>query len=236
MSEGELKKLRLIAYSDPEFTTAIDDGTFYTLINPESYKYKYKIENNDDQAPGTSAGARNFSKSLPEEIELEFLFDRTGVIIDNSGGNKKTYTDEGEGVVEDLEKFKRIVLEYQGDEHKPNYVKISWGTLLFKGSLEEMTINYKLFKPDGTPLRAVASVKFVGFVEDDLRVAKENNQSPDVSHYYQMKEGETLPYVCHKFYGDSMYYQAVASANNIISFRDIKTGTQLVFPPIEKIQ
>ena len=54
MGEGKLEKLKLIAYSDPEFSDKVADGAFTTLLNPEKYAYQYKIEQNEDQAPGTS--------------------------------------------------------------------------------------------------------------------------------------------------------------------------------------
>jgi hypothetical protein len=224
--EGQLQKLKIIAYSDPEFNDKVDDGEFNTLINPESYAFNYKIETEDEQAPGTSAAAVKFSKVLPEEMEFDFIFDSTGAIPGTSN------TDNG--VIDDVELLKKVVLQYDGDTHKPNYLKISWGTLLFKGCLTEMNITFKLFKPDGTPIRATAKSKFKGFVEDNLRVAKENAQSPDLTHIRTAKEGDNLPLMCHRIYGDSKYYMEVARVNNLVNFRSLSAGQKLIFPPIDK--
>lgn len=223
---GELSKMKIVAYKDPEFSEKVDDGTFTTLLNPETYAFKYKIETDDEQAPGTSATEVKFNKIKPEELEFEFLFDSTGAIPDSSSSE--------EDVVEDVDHLKKVALQYDGETHKPNYLRISWGTLLFKGCLTEMTVNFKLFKSDGTPIRATAKGKFKGFVEDNLRVAKENAQSPDLTHVYQVKEGDTLPLICHRIYGDSKYYLAVAQFNQLKNLRDIKAGDQLNLPPIEK--
>ena len=171
---------------------------------------------------------RNFVRALPTDFELDFLFDRTGVI---KGQNDIA----GDGIINDIEKFKKIVFDYNGNEHKPNYVMIGWGTLLFKGSLQEMSIEFKLFASDGTPLRAVAKTKFKGTVEDDLRVAKENNNSPDLTHIRTVKEGDTLPLMTFKIYGDSKYYLQVAQVNKLTSFRTLKAGQKIKFPPIEKV-
>jgi nucleoid-associated protein YgaU len=127
-----------------------------------------------------------------------------------------------------------VVLDYNGDEHKPNYVMISWGSLLFKGSLVEMSVEFKLFRSDGTPLRAIAKAKFKGFVEDDLRVAKENKNSPDLTHYRVVRAGETLPLMAYRIYGDSSYYLAVAKANGLSNFRNLQPGQEIYFPPIHK--
>lgn len=235
---GELIKLRIKAYSDEQFSDEVSEGEFRTLLNPENYTFKYKIEQNDDQASGTSSAAPRFNKALPEDLELEFVFDRTGVITDYGapgGADDKTFKDEGGGIIGDVEKFKKVIFDYNGDEHKPNYLIISWGTLLFKGTLSEMDITFKLFKSDGTPLRAVARAKFKGFVEDDLRVAIENNSSPDLTHVRIVKDGDTLPLMAYRIYGDSKYYLEVAKANQITNFRKLTVGQKIFFPPIEKV-
>jgi Contractile injection system tube protein len=224
---SELKKLKVAAYSDPEFKNRITDiAEFSTLMNPEHYTFNYKIQQNEDQAPGTSSAPLAFSKIAPEELELDFIFDRTGVI---TGAESLE-----DGVIDDLEKFKKVILQYNGQEHKPNYLIISWGSLLFKGSLTEMSIEFKLFKSDGTPIRALAKAKFKGVVEENLRAAKENNQSPDLTHYRIVKEGDTLPLMTFKIYGNSKYYLEVAKANNLTDFRKLKAGQRIFFPPLEK--
>ena len=206
-------------------------------MNPDKYAFKYKIESNHDQASGTSKSSPKFNKILPEDLSLEFVFDRTGVITDYGSpgaADDQTFKDEGGGIIDDIDKFKKVVFDYNGDEHKPNYLVISWGTLLFKGTLTEMDITYKLFKSDGTPLRATASAKFKGFVEDNLRVAMENNSSPDLTHIRTVKEGDKLPLMAFRIYGDSKYYLEVAKANNITNFRKLTVGSKIFFPPIQK--
>ena len=226
--KGELKKLKIIAYRDNKFTQIVGDGVFSSLLNPEKYAFKYKVEYTEAQGQGTSATQPKFVRTAPEDLNLEFLFDRTGIIKGNS--------DElGIGIVADIERFKRIVFDYNGDEHKPNYLMIGWGTLLFKGILAEMSIEYKLFSPEGVPLRAVVTASFKGVVEDSLRVARENNNSPDLTHVRIVKEGDTLPLMTFKIYGDSKYYLQVAAANNLTNFRRLQPGQQIIFPPIEKV-
>lgn len=226
MNEGKLEKLKVIAYSDPQFNNKVGDGEFATLLNPDKYVYQYKIEQNEQQASGTSAAAPKFNKKLPEVLQIDFVFDRTGIIPERARTE--------DGIIDDLEHFKKVVLDYNGDEHKPNYVMISWGSLLFKGSLVEMSVEFKLFRSDGTPLRAIAKAKFKGFVEDDLRVAKENKNSPDLTHYRVVRAGETLPLMAYRIYGDSSYYLAVAKANGLSNFRNLQPGQEIYFPPIQK--
>ncbi|GAB4107763.1 peptidoglycan-binding protein [Echinicola sediminis] len=226
MSEGKLEKLKIVAYKDAKFSEEVDNGEFTTLLNPEKYKFQYRVEQNEDQASGTSAAPIRFNKILPQTLELDFLFDRTGVIAG--------YEASEDGVINDLEHFKKVVYEYNGEKHKPNYLMITWGSLLFKGYLKEMDIEYKLFRPDGTPIRALATAKIGEFVEEELRTAQENNQSPDMTHFRTVKEGDSLPLMAYQIYGDSRYYLSVAKANKLTNFRKLETGMEIFFPPIEK--
>ncbi|NQU87674.1 MAG: LysM peptidoglycan-binding domain-containing protein [Mariniphaga sp.] len=234
---GELAKLKITAYSDEKFKSKVGDGEFKVHLNPDSYSLKYKIEQTKEQAQGTSSSEIKFNKIPPKDLDLEFVFDRSGVVPDYSSSgsdNTKTFKDEGSGIIDDIEKFKKIVFDYNGDQHKPNYLIIFWGALLFKGCLVEMDITFKLFKPDGTPLRASIKAKFKGFVEDNLRVAMENRSSPDLTHVRTVLEGDTLPLMAFRIYGDPKYYLQVAKANKIINFRRLKAGQQIYFPPIQK--
>ena len=198
MSQGALKKLVIKAYKDDKFNDEVANGEFTTLVNPEKYMVAYKPEYTEVQGQGTSGSQPKFTKIPPQELDLDLLFDSSGV-IDGKG-------DSTNGIIDKIEAFKRIVFEYKGEEHKPNYLMIKWGALLFKGSLVDLSIEYRLFASDGTPLRANAKLKVKGTIDDDLRVAKENNQSPDLTHYRKVKAGDTLPLMCYRIYGDSNYY------------------------------
>lgn len=239
MSGGKLQKLVIRCFKDEKFEDEIADLKYTALLNPEKYSQTYKTEYKKEQASGNSATDPKFTRSLPSDLDLEFLFDRTGVLVHygddpEASSDDTVYKDQGNGIIDDLENFKKAVFDYNGDEHKPNYLIITWGALLFKGILTDLTFEYKLFKPDGTPIRAIAKVKFISHIEAEKRAAGENNQSPDLTHYRMVKAGDTLPLMSHKIYGDSKYYLEVARANNLNNFRKLTAGQELFFPPIEK--
>ncbi len=239
MSEGKLQKLVIRCFKDERFQEELVDLKYTALLNPEKYSFSYKAEYQEEQAQGTSSNDPSFVKSLPEDLVLEFLFDRTGVIVHYgddplSGGGDQVYKDQGNGIIDDLDAFKKAVYDYNGDKHKPNYLIVSWGALSFRCLLTSMDIEYKLFKPDGTPLRAVAKVTFKRFIEAEERVARENNQSPDLTHYRVVKAGDTLPMMTYRIYGDPKYYLEVARVNNISNFRKLEVGQELIFPPLQK--
>ena len=137
-------------------------------------------------------------------------------------------------VAQQIEDFKHKVFEYQSEKHRPNYLKIVWGTLLFKGVLISMDIEFKLFKPDGTPIRAIAKCTFKGTVTEELRAAKENQLSPDITHERLITASDKLSLMTHKIYSNQNYYTDVAAFNRLDGFRKIKPGERLYFPKIEK--
>lgn len=228
---GQLQKMRIVAYKKPSYSESekVDDGEFNVKVNPTSYALNYEIEYDEDQAPGTSNKVPKYNKSKPLVLEFEFLFDSTGVL-------PGTTDEERENGIEDrLNHFKKVVFSYQGEIHRPPFLILSWGTLLFKCVLTGMNINYKLFRPDGKPVRALIKAKFQGLVEDQQRVAEENDQSPDLTHVRKVKQGDTLPLMCKAIYGDTKYYIQVAKFNKIVEFRNLKVGQRVVFPPLEKV-
>ncbi len=227
---GKLEKMLILAFSDSEKAEngglKEADDVFEALINPESYTLNYKLKFSEStQGQGTSGQQLKYEYTEPEEISFDFLFDNTGII----DGKPRA------SIADDLKRFKEVVVDYKGDAHEPRHFKLVWGeNSIFKGRVTELTINYKLFRPDGTPIRALATVKFKSSIEEQKRAAAEDRTSPDLTHVRKVKAGDTLPLMCHRIYGDPKYYLQVAAANGMNNFRKLEPGTDLFFPPIEK--
>ena len=231
---GKIEKLFIQAYKDPKYKEKAGDK-LTALINPESYTYRYKIDFCETQAAGTSGVALKFNKLPPQEFNFDFLFDGTGVVKGASVlevGIANPFA-ESKNVAGQIDEFKHCILEYKGENHRPNYLQIHWGTLIFKGVLTGMDIEFKLFKPDGTPIRAIAKCTFKGTVDETLRVAKEHRQSPDITHERNFTSTDRLSLMAKEIYKNQNYYTDVAAANRLDGFRKIKTGTQLFFPPLK---
>ncbi len=227
---GKLEKMLILAFSDSEKAEngGVNDADdmFEALINPESYTLQYKLKFSEGtQGQGTSGAQLKYEYTEPEEITFEFLFDNTGII----DGQPRA------SIAADLKKFKDVLIAYKGDSHEPRHFKLVWGeNSIFKGRVTEVSINHKMFKPDGTPIRATATVKFRSSIEEQKRAAQENRSSPDLTHIRKVKYGDTLPLMCYRIYGDPKYYLQVAEANGLDNFRRLKPGTDIFFPPLEK--
>lgn len=221
---GELEKMTVYAYSHADLSDSHKKGEYKATINPENYTLDIKMEFNDGQGQGTSGAQPRFKLKNPEELSFEFLFDNTGIIDDNPR----------EDITSEINAFRELLMGFDGATHEPKFFKLVWGTLLFKARCTGLNIAYKLFNPDGKPIRAVCKVTFKELKEEELRVSQENRQSPDLTHFRVVQKGDTLPLMCYHIYGDAKYYQQVAQVNRLANFRSLEPGTELFFPPIDK--
>lgn len=223
--KGEVKKMWIRSYNSAKMEEKDFAGEFYAMVNPETYTVDLKMEVKGGQGQGTSGKQQKFSFKQPEEFTFEFLFDNTGII------NGKPKPD---GIGDDLKNLQDLAFNLDGKVHEPRHVHVIWGTFDFKGRVTGMTINYKLFNPDGSPIRATVKVTIKKSDEEKERTAKERKSSPDLTHRRILKKGESLPWLCNIIYGDPKYYIQVAQANNISNFRKIEAGTEIYFPPFDK--
>ncbi len=247
-TSGKLKKVSIQAYKKSDYkskatisNTKSDltrSGKFEALLNPTSYSESFEINLNDDTALGDTGGQQRFVNSKSSNLKLQFLFDGTGVVQENSGLKLLNTFKRNEfkvlTVSEQLSDFKKVTFDYEGDIHQPYYLEIKWGSLIYRGRLKSMKVGYTLFNAEGEPLRATVDTEFVQFTDQERRAADAKNSSPDLSHYRVVKAGDTLPLLTEEIYGDSKYYLEVAKINGITNFRRLKVGTQITFPPIEK--
>ncbi|AUD04889.1 CIS tube protein [Spirosoma pollinicola] len=256
LAKGNLTKMTITALNpnkakDSAPTVSTDPKDIFTvLVNPNTYRVNYSLNYNRQPTLGATDTKAQQTSSEPISIDFELLFDGTGVIpkqpLTNPlegvpiagaiaggiaglvGGKKSDDTVAGQIV-----KFTDLVYTYSGGQHQSKPVQISWGSLVFYGKLKSLSYQFKLFSPNGTPLRAVATVNFESSQTDFLSEALNRTSSPDLTHLRTVQEGDTLPLLCYQIYGDSAPYLAVAKANNLLNFRNLEVGQQLFFPPLD---
>lgn len=220
--KGTLEKLTILAYENADYSDKKPAGKFESYVNPNEITLSYEIEYDSASGSGTTNSRMNFKKAKPGDMSLTFF-------IDGTGANGKLIE-----VQKKIDEF-QLVTGYNGKIHRTSYLKIMWGTLQVKRCvLKSASIAYKLFKPDGIPLRAVITANFTDNSDDRTSQAIAQNQSPDLTHMRLVKAGDTLPSLCYEIYGDPNYYLEVARANQITNFRNLTPGSKVFFPPLEK--
>lgn len=217
---SELLKMTIYAFSDQDFTQ--EAGKEFTLqVNPSAIKYGKEIAVTKKGPLGGQYRAPKYSHHENVSLNFDTVLDATGVL----SAKVKDISEE----VNDLEK---LVYDINNEIHRPNYLKISWGTFIFKGILLTINYEYTLFSSNGLPLRVKISFSLVGYMEKKQAARKENKNSPDLSRIITLKAGDTIPAYCNEIYGDASYCYEIALFNNLSSFRNVKPGTKLLFPPL----
>lgn len=226
---GQKTLLKMTRYGvKSDGTVALDaSASFTAMINPADFKHTQGISYDKQKAQGESAADAKFSAVEAEKVNFSIILDGTGVV------KPATPADAGKSVKAYLAELKKVVYQYVGTEHEPPYVRLLWGTLIFFGRLESMTTNYTLFKPSGEPLRAKVDLGFRSATSKKEAELTANASSPDLSHRVLVRDGDTLPLLCDRIYGDSGYYLDVAAFNRLNDFRQLRPGMQLHFPPLE---
>lgn len=243
--QGKLEKmtLRVIEYADGSRPEVSEDKSFTVQVNPASYSLTKRIHYQNTRPAGSQESTASFNNSGPSTMQFEIVFDGTGVIenaslldeIPLSGTIASAFAEDEEfNVDEQIQKFEQIVYELDGTVHQPNKVQIFWGKLQFEGALSSINYSYTLFQPDGSPLRAKANCTFQGTRTGEQIALEENLNSPDLTHLHEIKEGDNLPLLAQKVYGNSALYLEIARVNKLINFRRLQAGTRIILPPIEK--
>lgn len=227
MDLGKLAKLKICAYGDSKRTDEKD--SFEVMFNPTSFSMKH--QNVFVQLPGINTSGReaNYAYGAPEALNLELVFDGSGVSQAGTLGTPPA------SVTEQIEKFLSVCYQMDGEIHAPRYLKIQWGTgplSNFECRLESVDITYQLFDSSGSPLRATLNTSFINDLDRDKRVRLEAKNSPDLTHRRTVKAGDTLPGMCQAIYKSSAHYLTVARFNRLDNFRKLQPGTEIVFPPL----
>ena len=209
---------------DDSGNVTVDKGnSFEFMLNPSEYDHSFAIEYNQKNAIGQSGSDAKFKGVKPEKLKFSTLFDGTGAV----GG-----PDAAKDVKTQLKELKDIVYKYDGEKHEPSHVRVLWGSQIFFGRLESLTVDNTLFKPSGEPLRARIKLEFSGFMSKEEEAKRANRSSPDMSHRIEVRAGDTLPLLCYRVYKDSSYYLEVARINGMTEFRDLEPGSKIHFPPL----
>jgi hypothetical protein len=217
---GDLKKLTIEAFRSIKLTADSKVDEFAVLFNPAEYSFKHEIEYGEGQGQGTSGTSKRFSRIKPQDYSFDLVFDGTGA------------ASKLRDVHADINKFLTLAGRYDGEIHRPLYLRLSWGPLKVSCVLKSAEVTYTLFKPNGYPLRARVKALFSEAMEDVLRAAGEATNSPDMTHERMVHAGDNLPLMVHRIYGNTLHTVNVARFNGLRHLRDIRPGQVLRLPPL----
>ena len=217
-------KMTITAYTDDSFGSEYKSA-LELPVNPEKVKLAKGIRYAEDKQLGSLNGSNVYVRYQPETLSFECLLDRTDAMEDNE--EKKPVHD----MVHDLEE--RLYL-YNSEAHRPSFVKVQYGDIIFCGQLKTLETEYTLFDTDAIPLRAELKVTLTGYCSQKEENKRFPKRSPDVSRLVTLKEGQTLAALCGEIYGDPLLVGEVARLNNLNGYRRVPAGTKILLPMLKK--
>ncbi len=204
-------------------------ANFSVPVNPENMTRTLKIEQDQTQSRGSSGRGNGFDEMKAEDLKFDFILDGTKTI---EGYGQDLVAKE---VSEQIELFLKTTYTMNGKTHRPNYLKIIWGSdFTFDCTLTSLNVIYTLFKPDGLPLRAKLSASFAGHTEPVARILQEDKNSPDLTHVRTVSDADKIFNKANEIYASPKFYMQVAQVNKLVNFRSLKNVSRLIFPPLAK--
>lgn len=215
---AELVKLEIRTYPDQQFNGNGDDSWF-VLFNPSEYVLTRANAYSTTRPPGRSRPTTAFSSGESDKLSLTLFFDAAGATV-----------------TQQVKKFLDL-MRYDGDRHKPHYLRLLWGGssggLDFRCALMNATATYTLFNRKGEPIRAKVAASFEEVISEQERQAKEGKASPDLHRVWRVEDGESLDLIAFQSYGDVRYWRSIAEANGLENPRSLPAGLLLSLPPVE---
>jgi|OM-RGC.v1.012818156 hypothetical protein len=211
-------------------------GTYNLQLNPEKFEIGYP-KKKDDNCTQSSADGQMVESSEPlfslKTWSVTFTIDNTGAVPFPPSASPFPITTPGNSIYPSISYFNELFVEPDNEIHSRKYIKGIWGMgdLTIFGKVKEFKYEYTFFTNSGTPLRANCTV----FIEEvPIPSMGSLFMSPDITRIPKVKQSDNIIDFCQKYYDDKNYYLQVAEHNNLPSFRKLKTGTNLEFPPIKK--
>lgn len=229
----KLEKLKIDAFEDQKRTKP--KGHLEAMFNPTTMNQRYGVRYVPSQRVGRKIQEAHFERVLPSTLDLQLLFDGTGVdqigLLTLFG---KTIT-----VSERIKDLLDLCYHVNGNIHQPNFLTVTWGEFLkksndggFRGRLSSLSINYASFNRDGSPLRAQCDLSLTADDDPSRQASRINESSPDLTHSRLVRTGDTLPLMTAEIYGSAAHVVEVARVNDLDHFRSLEPGRELLFPPL----
>lgn len=216
---GELKKLTITAYAEP--TRIVPVLTYELMLNPKQFKRSVNISYNPTTTKSSFGQVNRFSQVNNEEVSIEFMIDGIGT------------TGQKRDVAADAEYFLAVCKGAAGLLERPNFLRLNWGVVVMSAVLTSADVTYTLFKPDGTPIRAMVSASFREDRNKALSIAENARNVIANTNISYLAETENLATKAFDVYKKKVEPTLIAKANGIKKFRDIAPGTKITFPPLK---
>ena len=193
-------------------------------FNPKEYSIQKSASWESKPAKGAKKTSMpEFKGSEPRSMTVEAFLDATD----------PPYPD----IVKDIETLfsccTPVAQSVGKNKPSPPFVRFCWGkTMSFTAFVKQVQVKYVLFKPDGTPIRATATLTLQEIPRD---TGKQNPTSGGLVPHriHTVVAGDSLASISYAEYGDARLWRALADTNALDDPMRLRPGTDLLVPPPE---
>jgi len=225
MFGGQLAKAEFIVYEDVELTKEIKKIKFF--LNPHTIQVSKEAQLKEAAAAGGTP-EKKYSLTFPVCLKLgEIWFDT----YDTRLSVRTEYINDIESLLDYLPKthYTPVVVFNWGQWHGTGKIPAA-----YKFFVTKVTVDYTLFLPDATPVRAKVDVSLEQIKTKPQEAKETPKQSPDHAKLYTVKKGDTLQGIAMAEYDDPREWRRIAKSNNLIDPMMLRPGMKLLVPPILK--
>ncbi|MGA6205602.1 peptidase M23 [Nocardia testacea] len=193
-------------------------------FNPKEITISKSAKWDRKPAKGTKkAGPPEFSGPEPCKLTLEMFFDATLA--------KDT------DVVKSVEQLFSccVPVDERDPKPMPPLVVLTWGgTSSFNAFVTQVNAKYTLFSPTGKPIRAVCTVNMEE-MPGEPRPQNPSSGAITPMRVHELVEGDTLPLLAYREYGDPTLWRPLAAYNGIDDPMRVAAGQSVVLPGVSDL-
>ncbi|MBN9502676.1 MAG: hypothetical protein BGO01_02365 [Armatimonadetes bacterium 55-13] len=213
-----LTKATITNLNNKEKIACLFNPTEYTIAKTNNWQAKPVVGKNVPKMEFTGGGARSMT--------VELLFD----VFEDPLGDVRNHTD----------KLWKLLLTDPSKQNtstkkaRPPYILFEWGdNWHFKAAITSLSIRFTLFRHNGVPVRALASITLMEAIDENDKPGTNPTSYAEPGMKRRMvKPRDTLAAIAYEEYGNSALWRQIAEANRIDDPLSIQPGQILGIPSL----
>lgn len=198
--------------------TCLFNPTEYTIAKQVNWQPKPVVGKNAPKVQFTGGGGRTLS--------LELFLD----VCEEKNGDVRKHVDQ----LWELTMIDEGTKSQATKRSRPPLCLFQWGgNWSFKAVVTSLSVRYTLFRPDGIPVRATATISLQEASDSEDQPRQNPTSGTEAGHKRrEVRPFDTLPLIAHEEYGDPNLWRHIAEANGLDDPLSLKPGQILSIPVV----
>jgi nucleoid-associated protein YgaU len=207
--------------------TDIEGFPFEAAFNPTEYSVERETSFAEVAIPGLNAPVLQYVRGNGDKTNVEMFFDITDLMVDGQ-------VSDGSSIFTSYISVLELLMLQDPTLHAPPRVQLTWGSMMIQSSCvaTSLAVTYTLFDVSGNPVRGTAKMSFRQATSAADQLSAMALMSPDKINYVTVRDGDTLPAIAYREYGDATQWRPIATANDLSNPLALTAGASLVVPRI----